>query len=114
MGGAPKVLFVWGRELSCHEGDVNDAPMARLGQHARNESCDGLRHSPHLSLVLCAYFADNVHHAGRSRFENLVRITLLNHLSTMFLQQVIYIPWHCSVSVWLLAPRDRCLTRMSE
>ena len=33
MGGAPKVLFDWGRELSCHEGDVNDAPMARLGQN---------------------------------------------------------------------------------
>ena len=65
MGGAPEVLLDWGRELSCHEGGINDVqPMARLGQYARDESRDGLRHSPHLSRLHRAYFGDDVHDAG--------------------------------------------------
>ena len=38
--------------------------MARLGQYARDESRDGLRHSPHLSRLHRAYFGDDVHDAG--------------------------------------------------
>ena len=34
--------------------------MARLGQYARDESRDGLRHSPHLSRLHRAYFGEIV------------------------------------------------------